>query len=88
MASLSLRAPTLFIRSGSFVLVAITLPPLLSQIIQGLGQLSERFPDQPFVPLVLQVAEWAKEFSPYDLWDVEDEDFLRAIRTHLQPQTA
>jgi len=64
---------------------SVTLPPLLGQIIRGLEELSEHHPDQPFVPLVLQVAEWAKEYSPFDFWDVEDADFLRAIQAHLTP---
>jgi hypothetical protein len=62
-----------------------TLPPQLAPIVQGLKELSERYPDQPFVSLVLQVAEWAKEYSPFDFWDVEDADFLRAIQAHLTP---
>ena len=62
-----------------------TLPPLLPQIIRALEELSEQYPDMPFVPLVLQVAEWAKEFSPFEFWDVEDADFLRAIQSHLAP---
>jgi hypothetical protein len=64
---------------------SFTLPPVLGEIIRGLGELSEQYPDQPFVPLVLQVAEWTKEFSPFDFWDVEDADFLRAIQAHLAP---
>jgi hypothetical protein len=59
-----------------------TLSPLLPQIIRGLEELSEQYPDKPFVPLVLQVAEWTKEFAPFDFWDVEDADFLRAIQSH------
>jgi hypothetical protein len=65
-----------------------TLPPLLPQIIHGLEQLSERYPVKPFVPLVLQVAEWTKEFAPFDFWDVEDADFLRAMQDHLEPSAA
>jgi hypothetical protein len=63
-----------------------TLPTSLPAIVRGLGDLSERYPELPFVPLVLQVAEWTKEFAPFDFWDVEDEDFLRAILSHLKPQ--
>jgi hypothetical protein len=62
-----------------------TLPPLLDPIVRGLEDLSQQYPDKPFVPLVLQVAEWAKEFAPFDFWDVEDADFLRAIQAHLTP---
>jgi hypothetical protein len=65
-----------------------TLPPLLPQIIRGLEELSAQYPDKPFVPLVLQVAEWTKEFAPFDFWDVEDADFLRAIESHRPVQTA
>ena len=62
-----------------------TLPALLPKISEGLRRLSEQHPDQPFVSLVLQIAEWAKEYSPFDFWDVEDADFLRAIQAHLAP---
>jgi len=62
-----------------------TLPPLLPQITRGLEELTELDPDKPFVPLVLQVADWAKEFAPFDFWDVEGADFLRAIQAHLTP---
>ena len=65
-----------------------TLPALLPQISEGLEELSEHFPRKPFVPLVMQVAEWTKEFAPFDFWDVEDADFLRALRTHLSPSAA
>jgi hypothetical protein len=65
-----------------------TLPPLLPQILRGLEELSTQYPDKPFVPLVLQVAEWTKEFAPFDFWDVEDADFLRAIESHRPVQTA
>jgi hypothetical protein len=65
-----------------------TLPPLLHQITRGLEELGEQYPETPFVPLVLQVAEWTKEFAPFDFWDVEDADFLRAVQAHLTPSAA
>ena len=65
-----------------------TLPPLVPQIVLGLEELSQRYPELTFVQLVLQVAERAKEFAPFDFWDVEDADFLRALRNHLEPSTA
>jgi hypothetical protein len=65
-----------------------TLPEFLSDILRGLEALSEQYPDKPFVPLVLQVAEWSKEFAPFDFWDVEDADFLRAIQAHQVPSAA
>ena len=64
-----------------------TLPPLLPDITRGLEELSERYPDKPFVRLVHQVADWTKDFAPFDFWDVEDADFLRAIESHRQAQT-
>jgi hypothetical protein len=62
-----------------------TLPPLVGPIVSGLEELSEQYPDKSFVPLVLQIAEWTKEFAPFDFWDVEDADFLRAMQAHLTP---
>ena len=41
-----------------------TLPELITAITRGLEELSEQCPDQQFVPLVQQVAEWAKELRP------------------------
>jgi len=60
-----------------------TLPDLLTDILRGLETLSEQYPDQSFVPLVLQVADWTREFAPFDFWNVEDADFLRAIQAHV-----
>jgi hypothetical protein len=60
-----------------------TLPSRLPAILRGLEELGAIDPERPFVALVHQVAERAKEFAPFDFWDVEDADFLRAIQTHL-----
>jgi hypothetical protein len=65
-----------------------TLPSRLPAILRGLEDLSALDSDRPFVSLVHQVAEWAKEFAPFDFWDVEDADFLRAIQAHLAPSAA
>jgi hypothetical protein len=65
-----------------------TLPSRLPAILRGLKELCALDPDRPFVAFVHQVAEWAKEFAPFDFWDVEDADFLRAIQAHLAPVEA
>jgi hypothetical protein len=62
-----------------------TLPLQLPAILRGLEGLGVTDPERPFVALVLQVAEWAKEYNPFDFWDVEDADFLRAMQAHLAP---
>ena len=51
-------------------------------ILQALEGLSDRYPEMRFGQLVVNVANWTAQ-QPDHVWDVEDEDFLEAIASHL-----
>jgi hypothetical protein len=49
-------------------------------LLEVIGELSRRYPDWRFGQLIANVAGWADR----DVWDVEDEQLLRAAQLHLQ----
>ena len=54
-----------------------TPPP--TDLIEALTELRRRYPNWRFGQLVANVAGWADQ----DVWDVEDEALLAAVRFHL-----
>ncbi|HEV3256320.1 MAG TPA: hypothetical protein VG013_05515 [Gemmataceae bacterium] len=54
------------------------------RILRALEQLSDRYPDWRFGQMVANISYWAKETTAEAIWDVEDEEFLNGIRTHLE----
>ena len=57
------------------------------EILLLLAQLSECYPDWRFGQMVVNVANWAANPPlPESVWDVEDEEFLTALRGHLEKQ--
>ncbi len=58
------------------------------EILRALGEMSERYPEWRFGQLVANISYWAKEPSVEAIWDVEDEEFLEGIRSHLSQQSA
>jgi len=51
-----------------------------SDLMLAIEELSQRYPDSRFGQLVSNVAGWADQ----EIWDVEDEQLLQAVRLHLQ----
>jgi len=57
------------------------------QLLAALEELSETYPGWRFGQLVTNVAYWAKGPRTEAIWDVEDEEFLKAVREHLTRQS-
>ena len=51
-----------------------------ADLIAALAELCRRYPDWRMGQLVANVAGWADQ----EIWDVEDEQLLKAARLHLQ----
>ena len=62
------------------------MTPTRREILRALEVLSERYPHWRFGQLVANVSYWAKEPTNEAIWEVEDEDFLRGILSHLDQQ--
>ena len=58
------------------------------RIAVALEELSKMYPQWRFGQLVANVAMWAK--GPVDgaVWDVDDEEFLKAAEAHINSRTA
>jgi hypothetical protein len=50
------------------------------ELIEAIAELHRRYPNWRFGQLVANVAGWADQ----DVWNVEDEQLLKAARLHLQ----
>lgn len=61
------------------------MTPTRREILQALEALSNRYPDMRFGQLVVNIANWATQ-TPDAIWDVEDEEFLKAVQNHLEQQ--
>src|SRR5436305_12462277 len=60
------------------------MTPTRREILRLIEQLSDRYPDWRLGQLVVNVANWASNpVLPESVWDVEDEQFLAALRGHL-----
>jgi hypothetical protein len=62
------------------------MTPTRREILRALEELSERYPHWRFGQLVANVSYWAKEPTNEAVWEVEDEQFLRGIQSHLDQQ--
>jgi hypothetical protein len=59
------------------------------EILRLIVDLSNQHPDWRFGQLVVNVANWASNPPlPESTWDVEDSEFLAALREHLQKRVA
>ena len=58
--------------------------PVRKEILRALEELGDCYPEWRFGQLVANVSYWAKEPSVEAVWDVEDEEFLEGIRSHLE----
>ncbi len=57
------------------------------KLLRLLAQMSEQYPDWRLGQLVANTAGWARQLSePQDtgIWDVEDEEMLAALESHLK----
>ena len=63
-------------------------PSTAYRIAVALEELSKLYPHWRFGQLVANVATWAKGPAGEAVWDVDDEEFLRAAEQHLQSKSA
>jgi hypothetical protein len=54
------------------------------KILEALGEMSDLYPDMRFGQLVANMSFLAKEPTVEAIWDVEDEQFLEALKKHLE----
>jgi hypothetical protein len=52
-------------------------------ILQAVEVLSEQYPDMRLGQLLVNLSNWATGV-PDAIWDVEDEELLKAARSHLE----
>ena len=62
-------------------------PSTSYRIAVPLEELSKIYPQWRFGQLVANVATWAKGPAAQSIWDVEDEDFLKAAEQHLHSRS-
>ncbi len=60
------------------------MTPERSEMIRALEEMSEIYPHWRFGQLVANISSWARGPKPGAVWDVEDEEFLRGVRSHLE----
>ncbi len=58
------------------------------QLMQALGEMWGRYPEWRLGQMICNLAAWARqpagpEGAAGDLWDIEDEELLAAIRQHF-----
>jgi hypothetical protein len=58
--------------------------PTKKDILKALEAMCDLYPDWRFGQMIANISYWALEPKPEAVWDVEDEQFLKAIRDHLQ----
>lgn len=58
------------------------------EILRALEEMSARYPEWRFGQLVANISYWTREPSVQAIWDVEDEEFLQGIRSHLDQRSA
>ena len=51
--------------------------------MKALGEMSDRYPEWRFGQMVSNVSVWGKGATVEDIWDVEDEELLAALKKHL-----
>lgn len=60
------------------------MTPIRREILRALEEMSKRYPHWRFGKLVANISYWAKGPTAEAIWDVEDEEFLRSIQSHLE----
>ena len=59
-------------------------PSNAQRLVAALEELRKMYPDWRFGQLVANVAYWAKGPTNEAVWDVEDEEFIKAAEDHIQ----
>jgi hypothetical protein len=54
------------------------------ELLRLLAELSEELPDIRFGQLIANLSYLGRGLSAESIWDIEDEDLLRAARDHLE----
>ena len=54
------------------------------ELLQLLSQLSEEVPDVRFGQLIANLSYIGRDLSAESIWEIEDEQLLRAAREHLE----
>lgn len=54
-----------------------------SKLMAALARVAEQYPHWRFGQVVANVAAWAGEERPGEVWEVTDEQLLRAAEAHL-----
>lgn len=60
------------------------MSPTREEIFVAIREMSDRYPDWRFGQMVVNIANWARDPAPESIWDVEDDEFLAAVREHLE----
>lgn len=53
------------------------------EILELLSEMSAAYPEWRFGQTVANISFWALGPKPEAIWDVEDEQFLKALKNHL-----
>ena len=59
-------------------------PEIRRELLRVLDELGEHTPDDRFGQLLANLSNMARSFTAEAIWDVEDEEFLSAARSHLK----
>ncbi len=63
---------------------AMTSSELKQDILRALSELVEHTPDVRFGQLIANLAVIARGPSPKSVWDMEDDELLEAVKTHIE----
>jgi hypothetical protein len=55
-----------------------------TELLEVINELRRAYPEWRFGQLVCNVATWARGAEASAVWDVEDAEFIRTAREHLQ----
>ena len=58
--------------------------PIRQEVLQVLGELSELVPEVRLGQLIANLSYLARGLSNESIWDMEDDELLRAARQHLE----
>ncbi len=59
------------------------MTPARRAILLAMADMSERYPEMRFGQLVANIASWANGPTAAAVWDVEDDEFLAGIQSHI-----
>jgi hypothetical protein len=62
----------------------VKMQPTKHELVGALMEIADLYPTWRMAQLVVNVAAWAGESEPANVWDVTDEQLLAAAREHLK----